>query len=389
MTFNWQLFLRQLYYSLFKTKNSHLRFSFKRVRTFCMTALYLFFYLPLNHFFFFLDEIFFPSYRKIQIKQPLFIIGHYRSGSTFLHRTLARDKQTFSSMRTFDIYFSPSISLSKIWRGFFRIDSLIGSPFQKFLIHLQNNVANKVKYHKVEIMGPEEDDGLLLYIWYSIFVWFAYPALEFEDPYPSMDTEAMSENDRKNVMTFYRNCVKRHLYLNPQANHFLSKNPSFTPKINAIYEYFPEAKIIYLVRNPIDMISSKINWFSLGWHFFSSPKEKYPFTDFIIKLCRRWYDFPLKTLPDYANDNYLIIKYDDLVAEPQRIIPEIYKHFNFDLNPEFEKELNQIIKKARDYKSPTKNEQILKEAGISVSALYNSFQDIYDKFGFKKPESLT
>ena len=38
------------------------------------------------------DEIFFPGYRKQPVEKPLFIVSNFRSGSTFVQRTLARDQ---------------------------------------------------------------------------------------------------------------------------------------------------------------------------------------------------------------------------------------------------------------------------------------------------------
>ena len=43
------------------------------------------------HLTLFLDNILFPGYRNVQIENPIFIIGHPRSATTFLHKTL---KQT-------------------------------------------------------------------------------------------------------------------------------------------------------------------------------------------------------------------------------------------------------------------------------------------------------
>ncbi len=33
-----------------------------------------------------LDAIFFPGFKNVEIKQPVFIIGHPRSGTTFMHK---------------------------------------------------------------------------------------------------------------------------------------------------------------------------------------------------------------------------------------------------------------------------------------------------------------
>ncbi|MEE8357593.1 MAG: hypothetical protein V3R33_09820 [Anaerolineales bacterium] len=47
-----------------------------------------------------LDEVYFPSYHEIKIKQPVFIIGNPRGGTTFLQRLLAINTDSFISMRT-------------------------------------------------------------------------------------------------------------------------------------------------------------------------------------------------------------------------------------------------------------------------------------------------
>ena len=37
---------------------------------------------------FFLDGIFFPGLRKVEVRSPVFIVGHARSGTTLLHRLM-------------------------------------------------------------------------------------------------------------------------------------------------------------------------------------------------------------------------------------------------------------------------------------------------------------
>ncbi|MCW8830439.1 MAG: sulfotransferase, partial [Gammaproteobacteria bacterium] len=46
----------------------------------------------------YLDELFFSAYKQQNVK-PVFIIGQPRSGTTFLHRTLANDTETFVAVR--------------------------------------------------------------------------------------------------------------------------------------------------------------------------------------------------------------------------------------------------------------------------------------------------
>src|SRR6186713_2943640 len=42
-----------------------------------------------------IDEIFHRGHKKVEIKQPVFIIANPRSGTTFLHRLMALDSERF------------------------------------------------------------------------------------------------------------------------------------------------------------------------------------------------------------------------------------------------------------------------------------------------------
>ncbi len=114
MHFNFHLFWRTTYRSFFPADNTKARLTRKRI-----LFLALFYVVwpigQLAHWFFFLlDDILFPAYKTQVIDKPLFILGNLRSGSTFLHRLLSRDAETFTSLTTWDIYLTPSVTQKKI-----------------------------------------------------------------------------------------------------------------------------------------------------------------------------------------------------------------------------------------------------------------------------------
>ena len=70
----------------------------------------LFWCLQMVHWFgMMLDALLFPSWKSTKIDSPVFITGIPRSGTTFLHRTLAQDKR-FTSTSMWELLFAPSIS---------------------------------------------------------------------------------------------------------------------------------------------------------------------------------------------------------------------------------------------------------------------------------------
>jgi hypothetical protein len=83
-----------------------------------------------------LDEVFFSAYRKQVVEKPLFIVSNFRSGSTFVQRTLMRDEATFTGMRTGDIYLMPSITQRRIFSLLASVDALFGHICEKALRRL-------------------------------------------------------------------------------------------------------------------------------------------------------------------------------------------------------------------------------------------------------------
>ena len=67
--------------------------------------------LIINRIFLFLDYILVPEFEKAKVKEPVFIMGVNRSGTTFFHKLLAKSNQ-FSTSKTWDLII-PSLSLRK------------------------------------------------------------------------------------------------------------------------------------------------------------------------------------------------------------------------------------------------------------------------------------
>ena len=67
--------------------------------------------LIINRIFLFLDYILVPEFEKAKVKEPVFIMGVNRSGTTFFHKLISKSNQ-FSTSKTWDLII-PSLSLRK------------------------------------------------------------------------------------------------------------------------------------------------------------------------------------------------------------------------------------------------------------------------------------
>jgi hypothetical protein len=328
------------------------------------------------------DEIFFPGYRKQPIEKPLFIVSNFRSGSTFVQRTLARDKSTFTGLRTGDIYLMPSITQRRIVGLLARFDALIGHASEKALRRLDALSLGKLKIHSFSLFDPEEDEHLLFYVWSTFFSGFVFPYLDELPPYQYFDTE-IPRAERQRIMAFYQRCIKRHLFATG-GQHYIAKNPMFSARIESILETFPDARILYLVRNPLEMLPSTISLFSYMWRLFSDPRQKYPHCNEILAWTKYWYDHPLEVIDRTPPEQCMIVNYGDLMQSPDAVFRSIYSRFGYPRSDALESLLLEAVATAKAHSSS--HEYSYEAMGFSREQIVEEFAHIFARFGFDARE---
>jgi len=378
MPFNFSLMFRMFFKSMVAYRETGARFTVKRV---CFVILFPVLYAfqeLVTWICLFSDEIFFPGYRKVEVVRPLFVVGFPRSGTTYLHRIVDRDVNQFTSLKLWEILFAPSILQKKFFLLIGKLDRLLGKPFYKLAIQLENRIfSGSRSMHKISFFEAEEDEIILVHIFSSLFQAFMFPFDEM-NPFSRFDTD-VSPAQRKTIMKFYQRCIQRHLYVFGPDKCFLSKNPVSSSKINSIYQTFPEAKIVCLVRQPLEAVPSAISFMSYGFRKFNTAdqaviKEK------ILSLVSHFYTYPVEQLSKRSEDCGIIEKYDVLVSDPGAFVSAIYNRFGFDISESFQLILDRETAKAKNYSS--RHTYSLDEYGLTAEQIFNDFQPIFDRFGF-------
>jgi hypothetical protein len=383
MTYNFRLFWRTTYRSFFAAKHTPARLTRKRI------LFLLMFYTiwpigSLVHWVcFFLDDIFFPGHKTQMIEKPLFIIGNLRSGSTFLHRLLSRDTVAFTSLTTWDIYLTPSVTQKKITKFFSKLDNNLGGYVHRLLHAFDERTLGKLKIHRISFFQPEEDENILLHIWDSFWVSFMFPFMDEMPNYQHFD-EALSPESRRRIMKFYKSMLQRHMYATGKK-YFVAKNPAFSPKIATLLEFFPDARIIYLARNPLDMLPSTVSWINYARRQFTKPKEKYLYLDEIVDLTQHWYRYPLKYLDAHPSPRHLILNYDDLIQRPEYVIRSFYEQFGYPDKPGLDRIVDEAVKETMTFRSD--HFYSYEEMGFTHRQILETYADIFERFGFDKRES--
>lgn len=380
MRYNFRLFWRTAYRSFFDSKNTPARLTRKRL----MFLLFFYAVWPLGavvHWVcFFLDDIFFPAHKTQPIEKPLFIVGNLRSGSTFLHRLLSRDSETFTSLTIWDIYLTPSVTQKKITQFFSRLDNKHGGHLHRWLYDFDRRTLGKFKIHPISFFQPEEDENILFHIWDSFWVSFLFPFMDELPNYQHFD-EALAPEHKRRIMAFYRSMLQRHMFATGKK-YYVAKAPAFSAKIETLVEFFPEARIIYLARNPLDMLPSTISWINYARRVFTQPKEKYLYLDEIVDFTQHWYRHPLKYLDAHPSPRHLILKYDDLILRPEQTLRAFYEQFGYPDKPGLADIVYQAVKETLSFRSD--HVYSYEEMGFTRQQIIELYSDIFERFQFEQ-----
>ena len=371
-----RIFIRQLFHS----KNTPYRLTSKRTK-FLILFMFLF-YIPIEisaWVGFLLDDFFFRGYRKQVIRKPVFIIGNARSGTTFIHRLMAKDTQNFTTMKTWEIVFAPSITQRKVLYGLSALDRILGGQVKKQLDSLEQRLLGQIETHKIGLKEPEEDEYLFMHVCSTAVTWTFFPIDEEVEPYFYFDI-AVPEKRRQKDMLFYRQCLKRHIYFHGGNKQFLSKNPIFSGKIQSIKDSFPDAKFICVARDPISVVPSLVSYMATGFHLFCQLEEKYPYRDKILKLIDFYYQYPLEIFTRYLRNDSMVVNYDNLVDDPTGTVRDVYNRLDMSLDMKYLDTLKAETKKASKYKS--NHDYSLQDMGLSRQEILSMFSKSYQDYQF-------
>ncbi len=375
MTFDFRRFFTFVVYFL-----GSLRGSLRRVLIVCA---FLLLYPLLQMFiwlFFLVDELLFRQYRQQHIESPVFIVGMFRSGTTFLHRLLDKDDQ-FSSMSMWEILFSPSVAQRKLTAS---IGRLLHNPVHKLLTFLEHDWSKKNVMHAVSLRQPEEDEYLLLHRWSAMTAGLSAGILPLASPYLHFDQNI---DNRTSIMRFHQLCIKKHLYSKGEkGKRYLAKNPALSPKLASALSTFPDAKIIVLVRSPLEVIPSFLSMMQFSWRIVGTATDKQALRDFILTMARHWYRYPLEVLEKREPSSYAVVNYEELVANPEKTVRNIYSTLQLPMHPEFAQILTQESKHARSHRSAHYYD--LEELGLDRETIVEEFADIFQRFGFDKQQPV-
>jgi len=326
---------------------------------------------------FFLDGLLFPSLWRTDVRNPVFVVGHARSGTTLIHRILSGDEGRFSSFALYELHF-PSLLQKKVIRAVAELDGrfLGGALERRVRAWEERRYAAVRKFHAMGLTIPEEDDIVFHWscasgYWISRVPWMHQLDFYSVDRWPP--------RKRRRLMRFYKECVRRQLHLEGGSRVLLSKNPIFSGRVEALIETFPDARFLVALRNPYETIPSLLSLVSAGWRRLPFDPERIAAS--LRVLAEQSFDtyrHPLEVLDAHPGTPRAVIDYRELVADPAKTVERAYAELGIPMGAAFRERLGAEGRRAQDHRSG--HAYSLEKFGLDADAIRTRLGDLFDEY---------
>ncbi len=325
---------------------------------------------------FLIDELLFRGYRRVPVRQPLFVLGPPRSGTTHLHNVLARDGR-FTTFRTWEGLFALSVSERLLIRGLARIDGLVGRPLGRLVGLVERRLfAAMDDVHPLALDNPEEDFLTLMPLAECFILLIPFPRARWLWHTARLDRDA-SPARRRQLMRWYRRCIQKHLYVHGADRQFLSKNASFAGMAQSLLEEFPDARILCCMREPQRVVPSQLSSLRPALRLCGFDGVSDSLRDELLALLAFYYDNLAEALTAHPR-RVAVVHNRDLHENLAACLGSAMQRLGLPLDDRFAATLDDSAASSRGFRSA--HRYSLAEFGLQSEAIEARFGPLYRRF---------
>jgi hypothetical protein len=243
-------------------------------------------------------------------RPPVFILGHWRSGTTHLHNLLAQDDVNFCYANTYQVV-NPHTFLTTEEANTRRFAWMI--PDKRPM----DNMA-------LSIQSPQEDEfAPLLMSLLSPYLGVSFPRSEAHY-HRYLTFRDVPEAERTRWKDAFRWFLKKLTY-KYEGRALLLKSPPHTARIRLLLEMFPDAKFIHIHRQPEEVFVSFRHYYDTAmWHTYLQVPDRGGIDDEIIHRYRDVFEAFFADKELIPQGNFHEVSFADVESDPLSVTDGIY-----------------------------------------------------------------
>ena len=309
-----------------------------------------------------------PEIRELPVREPVFVLGLQRTGTTLLHRLLTCE---------------PALRPLLSW------EALNPAPFpgapasggRDPRMRLAEIAERGLRYlapeffaiHPVEAHAPEEDVLLL-------DLSFMSPTADATLSVPRYSAW-LRDTDQRPSYRMFRRAIQLLLWQRP--GRWLGKTPHHLENLDALLDVFPDAKIIQTHRDPVRVVASYASMMAHGRAVFSDRVDANEVGAQLAGRAVRAVTRAMEVRERAPAQSFLDVAYRDLLADPLKEIRRIYDFLGLPLAPATEASMQRWLA-ANPQNKRGVHRYRLEDFGLDRAKLERSFEPYRQRFGIQR-----
>lgn len=242
---------------------------------------------------------------------PVFILGHWRTGTTHIHNVMSRDPQ-FGYLSTFG--------------AFATNNSLIGGGMFKGVIRGVIPEKRPMDDMDLDVDLPQEEEYAMSNLTHlSYYKQFTFPNRSahyarrhiFFEGVPATEVEAWKRT---------YDLLLRKVTLLAGPKQLLLKNPPNTARLRHLLDLYPDAKVVYMFRDPYAVYLSTLRMReTICEEHRLHDIDRAAMSEHILDTYPRMIERFFSDLPRLRPGNFVALSYADLKAAPLASVERIYE----------------------------------------------------------------
>lgn len=297
---------------------------------------------------------------------PVFIVGHWRSGTTFLYNVISRAPQ-FS-------YVSP-LATGLPW-DFLTLGKLFRPVLEKALP--EGRFIDQVP---VNPDSPQEDEIALASMQTLSFYHGLYFPRQFAQHFnQGVFFEGCSPSKVKEweraIAHFYKKLQMQH-----PSKQLLIKNPVYTARISRLRKLWPTAKFIHIYRNPYTVFQSTLNFYhKLFPEIALQSFRQVPIPEIVLESYPKMMTALLNESESLPEKDFAMLRFEDFEENPIEQLQRVYAQLELDGWETAQPAFHNYLTSQKPYR---KNQYAFSENTVSQVSL--RWRPFIEQWGYQPP----
>lgn len=301
-------------------------------------------------------------------KPPLFILGHWRSGTTLLHNILSKDPSV-AYITTYQSLYPNNLASKWLFRTFMKTFMPPRRP--------SDGVELNVDF-------PQEDEFAFSNSQPNAYYNFFYFPTSYKSFYEKSVNLRLSEKETELWYSSYDRLLKKAL-IDANGERVIIKNPVNTARIVHLLKLYPDARFIFIYRNPITVYHSTRRFFQqlLPTLWFHKVDNKF-IDSMIFDVYNRLMDGYQEQKLLIPQGNLLEVKFEDFERDP---VKEMEKIYTILLKEDFSRVKEYFVNYARTQEGHKKNKYLVEASDVELVQKY--WGKYMKLFNYDLPKDVT